>query len=48
MELLLFIGAASLAGGILAFLLLRRSKHTRRRKPRGRHDFLENPNEWGW
>lgn len=41
MEILLTIAAAGCAGGILAFLLFRR------RKPRG-HDFLDNPNEWGW
>lgn len=41
MEILAFIAAACVIGGILGFLLLRR------RKPR-RHDFLENPNEWGW
>lgn len=42
MEFLALIPVIGLAGAVLAFLLLRRHK------PRSRHDFLDNPNEWGW
>ncbi|MGY6709754.1 MAG: hypothetical protein ACXIVF_15650 [Rhizobiaceae bacterium] len=47
MEILALIAIVGCAGALLAFLLLRRSKHARR-KPRCKRDFLDNPNEWGW
>jgi len=45
MEILIWITLAALVGGIVGFLLLRFSHRTARRRG---HDFLENPNEWGW